>query len=665
MMRDNGPVTNREVEVPETEMLVSRTDPGGRIVFCNSAFVAVSGFGEDELLGAPHNLVRHPDMPPAAFRNLWETIKAGRVWEGLVKNRTKAGDHYWVRANVTPVIEDGELRGYVSIRVRPERDEVRRAETAYALLRSGNGGHLALRQGEVVSRRPLARLGRAWRSVTGRLALAGLSFVVTLGIVTWLAMLGGHEILKAAVAAAGLGASVLMGWMALSLIRRSLAELETCFDRIAGGDYRTPIQPPAAEFHEVAMRLRGTRAKLGYVVQERAESDRRAAKARQAAVSEMADKIEAATREGMDGIRGRTSAMAREAEGMAAAVAQVRSSAEGASTGANEALANVQAVAAATEQLAASVREITEQAARAGAATQCAVAQSERTQEVIRGLAGSLGKVEEVVSLIRGIAEQTNLLALNATIEAARAGDAGKGFAVVAGEVKGLATQTARSTGDITGHIGEILAASRQAVEAVDEIGRSIAELSGVSSSIAAAMEQQAAATQEIARNVAGSSQAVQAANERVAEVHGNAGSARQLAEEVRGGTVEVDRQVCGMRETLVRLVRNSMEEADRRAEQRYTVQQSCTVEVAGARREALLLDVSRSGCLVAGLAGVGRGTVLRVVVPGWGASADFRVVEASERGLHLLIEGDHPAWTHQVERRFETVPAKASARAA
>jgi PAS domain-containing protein len=90
-MRDNGPVTTREITVPETEMLVSRTDAGGRIIFCNGTFAAVSGFANDELLGAPHNLVRHPDMPQAAFRNLWETIRAGQVWEGLVKNRTKAG----------------------------------------------------------------------------------------------------------------------------------------------------------------------------------------------------------------------------------------------------------------------------------------------------------------------------------------------------------------------------------------------------------------------------------------------------------------------------------------------------------------------------------------------------------------------------------------------
>ncbi|MBK3777684.1 PAS domain-containing protein [Azospirillum brasilense] len=94
-MRDNGPVTNREIEMSEDTLLVSRTDTRGKITFVNKAFVDISGFSETELLGAPHNVVRHPDMPPAAFANLWETIKDGRPWEGLVKNRSKSGDHYW------------------------------------------------------------------------------------------------------------------------------------------------------------------------------------------------------------------------------------------------------------------------------------------------------------------------------------------------------------------------------------------------------------------------------------------------------------------------------------------------------------------------------------------------------------------------------------------
>ena len=106
-MRDNGPVTNKEVELGDSDLLVSRTDASGIITFANKNFVDISGFTEQELVGSPHNIVRHPDMPEGAFADLWSTIRAGKPWEGLVKNRTKSGDHYWVRANVTPLIEDG------------------------------------------------------------------------------------------------------------------------------------------------------------------------------------------------------------------------------------------------------------------------------------------------------------------------------------------------------------------------------------------------------------------------------------------------------------------------------------------------------------------------------------------------------------------------------
>jgi aerotaxis receptor len=99
-MRVNEPITDREIVLPDGEPLVSRTDPAGRIEFANHVFVEVSGFAEQELVGSPHNIVRHPHMPEQAFANLWATIKAGRPWDGLVKNRAKSGDFYWVRANV-------------------------------------------------------------------------------------------------------------------------------------------------------------------------------------------------------------------------------------------------------------------------------------------------------------------------------------------------------------------------------------------------------------------------------------------------------------------------------------------------------------------------------------------------------------------------------------
>ena len=177
-MRVNEPVTNHEVFLPEGETIVSRTDTGGRIVFVNKAFLDISGFTSEELIGAPHNLVRHPDMPREAFADLWKTIKAGRPWEGLVKNRTKSGDFYWVQANVTPVVEDGRITGYISIRLRPAREKVAAAEAAYARIRAGDARGLALLDGELVPSTPLTRLRGVWANVTTRLGALCLATVL-------------------------------------------------------------------------------------------------------------------------------------------------------------------------------------------------------------------------------------------------------------------------------------------------------------------------------------------------------------------------------------------------------------------------------------------------------------------------------------------------------
>jgi len=136
-MRNNQPVTNHEVEMNEGSTLVSTTDLKGRITEVNPDFIAMSGFSESELLGQSHNLVRHPDMPAAAFKDLWDTVKAGRPWVGMVKNRCKNGDYYWVSANVSPVIEHGEVSGYISVRHKPSQQEIHAASKLYDQINLG------------------------------------------------------------------------------------------------------------------------------------------------------------------------------------------------------------------------------------------------------------------------------------------------------------------------------------------------------------------------------------------------------------------------------------------------------------------------------------------------------------------------------------------------
>ena len=136
-MRTNLPVTQQEYDYPGDELLMSTTDAQGNITHCNAAFMRVSGFTFEELIGQPHNIVRHPDMPPEAFKDLWGTVGHGRSWVGMVKNRRKDGDHYWVHANVTPLMEGGKPRGYMSVRAKPTRAQIDQAEALYRRMRLG------------------------------------------------------------------------------------------------------------------------------------------------------------------------------------------------------------------------------------------------------------------------------------------------------------------------------------------------------------------------------------------------------------------------------------------------------------------------------------------------------------------------------------------------
>src|SRR5690554_3211136 len=136
-MRNNQPVTQREYTFPDHQRLISATDTRGVIRYFNNAFREVSGFSAEELTGSPHNIVRHPDMPPAVYENMWRTLKQGKPWMGLVKNRRKNGDHYWVSAYVTPILQGSEVVGYESVRVVPSAEQKQMAEQVYARMRAG------------------------------------------------------------------------------------------------------------------------------------------------------------------------------------------------------------------------------------------------------------------------------------------------------------------------------------------------------------------------------------------------------------------------------------------------------------------------------------------------------------------------------------------------
>lgn len=134
-MKINMPVTQQELVLNESHQIVSKTDLKGRITFINRDFIDISGFSEDELIGQSHNIVRHPDMPPEAFQDLWSTVKSGKPWIGIVKNRCKNGDHYWVEAVVSPIKENGEVSGYISVRKKASREQIEGALNYHRYLR--------------------------------------------------------------------------------------------------------------------------------------------------------------------------------------------------------------------------------------------------------------------------------------------------------------------------------------------------------------------------------------------------------------------------------------------------------------------------------------------------------------------------------------------------
>ena len=198
-MRDNGSVTGRNREVPADTYLTSRTDAKGVITYVNHAFVAISGFTREQLLGQPHNLVRHPDMPPAAYADMWATLQAGKGWVCVVKNRCANGDHYWVRASVSPEIgPDGTIAGYISVQVRPSANEISAAEAAYAKILTGNRSLMVV-AGSVRRRGALAAVGRSLTHIRAQMALAFIVLIALVGATAWSGLDGmrtGDEAIK-------------------------------------------------------------------------------------------------------------------------------------------------------------------------------------------------------------------------------------------------------------------------------------------------------------------------------------------------------------------------------------------------------------------------------------------------------------------------------------
>ncbi len=266
-MRTNLPVTDKEVLLAPETLIVSKTDLKGRITYINRDFVEISGFTEAELIGEPHNLVRHPDMPVEAFDDFWRTLKENRPWTGYVKNRCKNGDYYWVEANATPMWENGQVTGYMSVRRMVDRATIQTVDGIYRQFREKRQGNLKIVRGAVVAGGE--GLGARWRdmSTSAKLNLAGLIMVVALLVVGF----GGAYLDMAApivaVAAALIGFTILR--MVSGALNVPLALVTDTFQKIAAGEYANRFDfTRNDEVGKVLQAMQGMQIKLGCDVAE-------------------------------------------------------------------------------------------------------------------------------------------------------------------------------------------------------------------------------------------------------------------------------------------------------------------------------------------------------------------------------------------------------------
>jgi methyl-accepting chemotaxis protein len=182
-MKINLPVTQVEYVLTDTDTVISKTDKKGALTYINDDFLRISGYSKAELIGASHNIVRHPDMPPEAFEDLWNNLKAGRVWSGYVKNRCKDGGFYWVHATALPLYENGEVVGYTSVRSKPDRAMVDKVAQIYQKFREGKSGDLKIQNGKVVKPSLLGRLNVLFSDLSIKLRLTAVIALLSVVLV--------------------------------------------------------------------------------------------------------------------------------------------------------------------------------------------------------------------------------------------------------------------------------------------------------------------------------------------------------------------------------------------------------------------------------------------------------------------------------------------------
>ncbi len=478
-MRTNLPITQHEFDYPDQQMLVSSTDAKGIITHCNDAFVQVSGYTYEELMGQNHNMIRHPDMPPEAYKDMWGTIGRGRPWTGMVKNRRKNGDHYWVLANVVPILRDGKPQGYMSVRIKPSRAQIQSAEGLYHTMRAADTADslpFYLRSGEVRTKGLRGLPGRVQRLTLTRKLFVALGLMSGVGMLPQLLDLQGFAMAAAQLASLTVGALLVLAWFHRSF-GAAMAQAERFALDIAGCNLTTTVYsdfpPPLDSFIKSLRQIQvNLRAVVGDVRGEIYKFGQTAA--------EVAD--------GSMNLSERTESQASSLEETAASMEELSST---------------------VKQTAKTAMQVATQSANSSTIAASGSAAVQRVGVAMQAIDASSSKVRDIIAVIEGIAFQTNILALNAAVEAARAGEQGRGFAVVATEVRALAQRSAVAAKEVRGLIAQSAEQISEGTQQMGSAANTIGEVVQSVSAVSALIQQISNATREQALGIAQVNEAV------------------------------------------------------------------------------------------------------------------------------------------------------------